>query len=383
MKIKERSIVVLLIDDQKIIAQAIEEMLRDEKNITFHYCSDPTQALLTAHQVNPTVILQDLVMPGIDGLVLVKYFKAAQEIQNVPLIVLSSKEEPVIKAKAFALGANDYLVKLPDKIELLARISYHSKCYISSLERNEAYQKLAESERVLKAELAEAADYVKSLLPQPLKGKPEINWEFLPSQSLGGDSFGYHWLDDEHLAIYLIDVCGHGVGAALLSVTVLNVLENQTLQTCDFHDPAMVLHSLNENFSMEKHNQMFFTGWYGVFNKTNRLLTYASGGHPPAILFNGKNSTPEKLTTDGMIIGGLDGTHYKNASVVIDKDNEFYLFSDGVFEVHNADEKMLGYDKFVDRLRSEKNIEAVTHSIKEYRGNRQLEDDFSLLHIKF
>ena len=108
-------------------------------------------------------------MPEIDGLTLVKFFRANPQTREVPLIVLSTKEEPIIKAQAFAIGANDYLVKLPDKLEMIARIRYHSKGYIAQLERNEAYRRLAESQKQLADEVAQAAKYVCSLLPEPIR----------------------------------------------------------------------------------------------------------------------------------------------------------------------------------------------------------------------
>ena len=117
-------------------------MLAGEPDIVFHYCRDASKALEEAGRLKPTVILQDLVMPDIDGLTLVKMVRANQPTCETPMIVLSTKEEPVVKAEAFALGANDYIVKLPDRIELLARIRYHSKGYITLLQRNEAYQAL-------------------------------------------------------------------------------------------------------------------------------------------------------------------------------------------------------------------------------------------------
>lgn len=122
-------ITVLLIDDQLIISEAIRRALACESDITFHYCNDPTQALQTAVKVAPTVILQDLIMPSVDGLMLLRWFRAHPATQNIPIIMLSTKEEPNLKAEAFSHGANDYLVKLPDRIELVARIRYHSRAY--------------------------------------------------------------------------------------------------------------------------------------------------------------------------------------------------------------------------------------------------------------
>jgi phosphoserine phosphatase RsbU/P len=121
-------------------------------------------------------------MPDLDGLTLVKFFRANPKTREVPLIVLSTKEEPTIKAQAFAIGANDYLVRLPDQVELIARIRYHSKGYIAQLERNEAYRQLAESQRQLADEVAQAAKYLLSLLPAPIPTGPvRVDWRFVPS----------------------------------------------------------------------------------------------------------------------------------------------------------------------------------------------------------
>ncbi|MEM5788685.1 MAG: response regulator, partial [Syntrophobacteraceae bacterium] len=149
VNLTQHRVTVLLIDDQPIVGEAVRRMLSSEQDINFHYCSDPTQAIKEAIRVSPTVILQDLVMPQLDGLTLVRYFRANKTTRNIPLIVLSSKEEAQTKAEAFALGANDYLVKLPDRLEIVARIRYHSKGYINLLQRNEAYNALLESQRQL------------------------------------------------------------------------------------------------------------------------------------------------------------------------------------------------------------------------------------------
>ncbi len=132
-------ITVLLIDDQSIIGEAVRRMLAPEQDIVLHYCNDPIQALKVAKACQPTVILQDLVMPQMDGLLLVQFLRSRDApTYPTPLIVLSSKEEPLIKAQAFELGANDYLVKLPDHVELIARIRYHSNAYTNLLKRQEA-----------------------------------------------------------------------------------------------------------------------------------------------------------------------------------------------------------------------------------------------------
>lgn len=381
-------ITVLLVDDQSIVAESIKKMLDGHLDIRFYYCSNPSQAIAMASKVSPTVILQDLVMPDIDGLLLVRYFRANPKTRDIPLIVLSNKEDPDTKAEAFSLGANDYIVKLPDKLELIARIRYHSNAYIRLLERNEAYKRIEESQRILNRELADAAQYVTSLLPEPLEGVIQTSWRFIPSTQLGGDAFGYHWLDEDHFGIYLLDVCGHGVGAALLSITVINVLRTQSLKNTDFFDPSSVLKGLNETFQMERHNFMFFTIWYGIYNKKTRKMTYSSGGHPPAILISGDTGEMKKLKTEGLVIGGVLDTQFVKDEISIELPSTLYVFSDGIYEIEKEDGAVMQFDEFIDTVNlkgdaSHKSVEDVVNFGKELTHHRPFPDDFSILRIDF
>ncbi|NYH23057.1 diguanylate cyclase [Paraburkholderia bryophila] len=147
----ECPIMVLLVDDQAIIAEAIRLALAGESSVDFHYCASPEEAVRCADETRATVILQDLVMPGTDGLTLVRQYRQNPATRDIPIIVLSTKEEPLVKSAAFAAGANDYLVKLPDRIELIARIRYHSRSYLNLLQRDEAYQALRQSQQQLLA----------------------------------------------------------------------------------------------------------------------------------------------------------------------------------------------------------------------------------------
>ena len=145
----ENSAMVLLVDDQAMIGEAVRRGLVHEENIDFHFCADPHQAVAQAVRIKPTVILQDLIMPGLDGLTLVREYRNNPATRDIPIIVLSTKEDPLVKSAAFAAGANDYLVKLPDTIELVARIRYHSRSYLTLLQRDEAYRALRVSQQQL------------------------------------------------------------------------------------------------------------------------------------------------------------------------------------------------------------------------------------------
>lgn len=142
----ETKIMVFLVDDQAMIGEAVRRQISNQPNIDFHYCSDGAQAVRLAGDIKPTVILQDLIMPGLDGLELVREYRKSPKTKDIPIIVLSTKEDPAVKSDAFAAGANDYLVKLPDKVELIARICYHSRAYLAHIQRDEAYRALRESQ---------------------------------------------------------------------------------------------------------------------------------------------------------------------------------------------------------------------------------------------
>jgi sigma-B regulation protein RsbU (phosphoserine phosphatase) len=377
--IKHR-IVVLLIDDQKIIGEAVRRMLKDETDIDFHFCNDSGLALSEAERLRPTLILQDLVMPDINGLDLVLHFRENPITHNVPLIVLSSKEEAAVKAEAFARGANDYMVKLPDRIELIARMRYHSNAYIAQLQRDEAYNALA-------AELGEAATYVRSQLPPPIQtGSIRTAWEFVPSATLGGDSFGYFSIDQAHFAFFLLDVCGHGVGPALLSVSAMAALNGQTLAEVDFRNPGAVLSALNSAYAMEKHNQLYFTIWYGVFNRNSRRVTYASAGHPPAIVV-AAGIAPTELRQQSMPIGLMDDTEFDTAEFELPLNATVYLFSDGIYEVTLPEGREFRFQEYMEKVASitaaHGSMLEILQEMRAVQNRQDFDDDVSILELKF
>ncbi|HEY9821308.1 MAG TPA: SpoIIE family protein phosphatase, partial [Candidatus Sericytochromatia bacterium] len=163
------------------------------------------------------------------------------------------------------------------------------------IKRKQAEEELQRQNQILQAELNQAAEYVRSLLPRPLKKSVTTEAQFVPSLQLGGDAFDYYWLDADHLAVYLLDVARHGVRSALLSVSVLNILRSQSLPSTNFSQPSAVLSALNRVFQMNEDGDDYFTIWYGVYNPVKRELVYACAGHPPAILLSEASiSTPVK-----------------------------------------------------------------------------------------
>ena len=186
----------------------------------------------------------------------------------------------------------------------------------------------------LEGDLRRASNYVSSLLPAPIsEGAVRADWRFVPSAQLGGDAFGYFWLDPATFVFYLLDVSGHGVGSAMHSVTALNVLRQRALPGVDFANPAQVLASLNNRFQMGTHDGLFFTMWYGVYSPQHRRLRYATAGHHAAYLVPSDRRSSEALGMSALMIGVVEDLEYDVAEVTVPAGSTLYLFSDGIFEV--------------------------------------------------
>jgi len=242
----------------------------------------------------------------------------------------------------------------------------------------------------LAAELAEAAAYVASLLPARLESPVRSEWVFIPSRLLGGDAFGYHWLDRHRLAIYLLDVCGHGVGAALLSVSVTNVLRSQSLPGTDFGDPGAVLTALNQRFPAAEQNEMDFTVWYGVYDHARRQLAYASGGHPPAVLVlpDAGRARANELCTPNFMIGMVPGTRFEAQTSVVPAGSRLFVFSDGVYEVCSPSGAWLDFDQFVQMLVARSaphaiGLDGVLADVRAWQQRETFEDDCSIVAFEF
>jgi len=377
--------VILLVDDQPIIGAAVKKILASQPEWHFHFCAEPNQAVEQAVALKPTVILQDLVMPGIDGLDLVRAYRERAELKDVPLVVLSSKEEAETKAKAFALGANDYLVKLPDPVEMIARLRHHSEGYKALRERNAAFAALAKSEQHLQNEVRRAAEYVRSLLPAPLTDGPaRTDWRFVPSESLGGDAFGYHWLDERRLAIYLLDVCGHGVGPALLGVSAMNVIHSGAIPGRDTGEPSAVMEGLNELFPMERHNEMFFTLWYGILDVQTGSLRWSGGAHPPAVLIAPDGSLT-RLDSQGLMIGAATGVPYDTDEIIMQPGSRLLLYSDGIFELERPGGPMATLDDYLHAVEAKPNqdLDAMLAHARIVQASDSFKDDVSVLELRF
>ena len=243
--------------------------------------------------------------------------------------------------------------------------------------------------RELENDLRRARAYVEALLPPPATAGPvRTDWCFVPSSMLGGDAFGYHPLGEARFALYLLDVCGHGAGAALHSVAALNALRQHALPGVDFARPEEVLRGLNDAFDMARHGGMYFTAWYGVYDPRTRRLAYASGGHPPALLVGPERREAVALQTRGLPVGTFPGLAFPAATADVAPGSRLYLFSDGVYEIvtrEGRDWSLAAFQELVLQPPQPGLAESarLRQAVGAVAGTPELPDDFSLLVAAF
>jgi sigma-B regulation protein RsbU (phosphoserine phosphatase) len=344
---------ILVVDDTPANLQLMSGLLQDDYKVKA--ATSGEKALKIAFtDPQPDLILLDIMMPEMDGYEVCKRLKADEKTNQIPIIFLT------------------------------ARIKTHIELYRQKRE-------LIESQRLLAEEINEAAIYIRSLLPLPLEGKVNTSWQHIPCSSLGGDALGHHWIDEDHLGIYLVDVCGHGVGAAILCISAINAIRSQSLTDTNFRSPASVLKGLNEAFPMEEQNNKYFTIWYGVYKKKNHELIFSSAGHPHAILFTGNdlnNKTLQTLSSGGLAIGMMPDIIFNESTVPLNNFNKLYVFSDGVYEITQKDGNEMNLDEYTQLMKehfsnlglleSEKVLEKIK-SLKNEIG--PFDDDFSLVEL--
>lgn len=380
---------ILVVDDDESSREMLARRLR-RTGYTVSAVAGGLQGLALARSQKFDLVLLDMIMPGLDGFQVLAKFKADPALRETPVIMLSALDEENGIARCIEMGAEDYLAKPFNPVFLRARIGACLERKRLRDQERATHEALERSQRHLAAELTKAAGYVRSLLPPPLSGNVETEWSFQPSEALGGDAFGYHWIDEQHLALYLLDVCGHGVGAALLSVSALNTLRAHTLPGVDFRQPAEVLASLNQTFQMENQNFLYFTLWYGVYRPADRQLTFADAGHPPALLINARAAESPAiapLKTAGPAIGCLEDAKFTAEVQAIPAGARLLLFSDGIFEIFKPDGSVGNWDEFLKEL-EQPEIRALRpeerlRRAQAIRGAAALEDDFSLVEVRF
>lgn len=385
---------ILVIEDTLMLRRLLKKSLQVQ-GCEVVEAEDGESGLRQAQMVHPTLIISDLHLPGINGIEVCRQVKANPTTASTFFVLMAADDSPEKQELAIAAGADAFLAK-PLKVEDLgARLQAWIRLQgLKGLRQShQAYQ--AERQMVqtlqqqrLETELQEAASYVRSLLPKPCSTPIAVDFQFLPSKYLGGDCFDYYWLNADQFVIYLLDVSGHGLGAALFSVSVQSVLRSQSLPQVCFDQPDQVLSALNSRFQADETNVRYFTIWYGVYRLSTQELVYASAGHPPALLRSVNSTTPvQYLKARGKPVGLLPETQFKNSYHTINEASVLYLFSDGIYEFSLGSGKTWKIEEFIQLVmdspdQTPMSTEQIIQKVRTKIGSGKFEDDCSLIRVQ-
>jgi sigma-B regulation protein RsbU (phosphoserine phosphatase) len=385
---------ILVVDDQQTNRDVLSRMLVSSglRVTQAQHGAEAIEILRATPKENEPpidVVLLDIMMPVQDGYATLAEIKSDSVLRHLPVIMISALDELDSVIRCVEIGAEDYLAKPFNPTLLKARLGASlEKKLLRDAEQTHLLQ-IESTQKRLSKELDDAAKYLCSLFPSPTQLPLQVDWKHQPCSELGGDAFGYHWIDENHFAIYLLDVCGHGVGASLLSASAINVIRNGYLPVADMRQPSQVLAAINDMFLMERQNNMFFTLWYGVYNRSTQTLSYGGAGHPDAILRipTDHGVKLEKLSSTGPIIGIMEGMDYDQLSILVPKESALIVPSDGCFEVIQQDGSMMDagiFDSHFENCASDPEaLENWFMQCQHRRGDEILDDDFTIVRALF
>jgi len=394
---------ILVVDDDKDIRELLCKILRKWKHevITASNGKDAYHILKT-EEFN--IVISDWLMPKMDGLELCKKIRNSNFSNYIYIILLTAKDSKKDIIEGMKAGADDFIIKPFVKGELDVRIRAGER--ICKLEKKlevqnkflvDANKKVRDAYNIIKNDLDIAGKIQRTLLPDT-KGNVcglKFDWLFLPCSFVAGDIFNFFKLDDEHICFYLLDVAGHGIPAAMMSVTLSRYISASIqLNFLDDKDNKGIIYStskyvdlLNKQFQAENDSMQYFTMIYGIINTSNKNVKLTQAGHPSPIYLKRGNGV-SKIGSGGFPVGLIQEAEYEEEEFNLNAGDKLFIYSDGITECHNeqreefSEKRLLGFIKDTSSLSLNNFISELNGYLHKWRGKKEFEDDITLLGIE-
>ena len=390
---------ILVVDDAAANLQVLTGMLKDRG-----YKARPVPsgklALLAARKDPPDLILLDINMPEMNGYEVCKHLKADDQLKEIPVIFISALTEQLDKVRAFAIGGVDYITKPFQMEELHARVETHLKLRRLQVELEESNSRLERVNGRMSRDLESAAKIQQTFLPCAAPRVPgtEFAWCYRPCDELAGDGLNIIPLGDGKVGLYILDVSGHGVSAALLSVTLSRLLsppsepssilirDRADLDRLDITPPAEVADRLNRLFPYDTATEQFATLMYGVLDVATGDFRHVSAGHPGPLHLPA-DGPPVILESPGFPIGLADEA-YDERCLHLAAGDRMYLYSDGFPDAMNPGGERFGdarLQEAISQCRAEPlrvGLASLLGEIGRWQGGERPQDDISILAVE-
>jgi sigma-B regulation protein RsbU (phosphoserine phosphatase) len=387
----ETSESLLVVDDNEMNRDMLSRRL-SRHGYTVALAGNGRQALDLIGRQRFDLVLLDVMMPEVDGLTVLEEVRQTQSLADLPVIMATSKDSSEDVVRALELGANDYVTKPLDFPVVLARVRIQ-------LALRRANRALEAANTRMRRDLEAAAKIQRALIPRmpPQTDAVKFAWVFEPCGGLGGDILDVFRIDERRIGLYLLDVSGHGVPAALLSVTLSRMLSHMAGESlllkplvesdARVPSPAEVAGILNERFPMDPVTKQYFTLLYGILDLDRSELRYVCAGHPgPVHVRRGRDSA--FLDSAGFAVGWFPHTVYEEASIELEPGDRVYLCSDGLAEARHPTDGFFGNERLahaLDLARStplEESVQGLFLALRRWCGEGGPEDDVSVLALE-
>ncbi len=388
---------ICIVDDNLVNRKLLAGILKRE-GYELLEAEDGEEAIALTLRELPDLVLLDIMMPKKDGYQVCEALKRDERSAHIPIIFLSAKTQVEDKIRGLDLGGADYVTKPFDRGEVLARVRTQLNIARLTKEIMKANEELMRKQSRLDEDLEAAAGIQQSLLPQ---GPPDMEnvavaWRFMPCESIGGDIFNVVRLDERHWGIYMLDVSGHGVPSALVTVSVSQMLHPHkglllkkaiTPPYYEIRNPAEVFDLLDREYPIDRFDK-YFTITYLILDLKEGLIRYSNAAHPSPILLR-KDGALELLDRGGTIIGMGGVLPFEEGEKRVEPGDKLVVYTDGIVEYQDRQGEFYGEQRFhgvLHQLRERpisQLIDGVIDALMDYGDRNPPRDDVTLLGFEF
>ena len=369
---------VLLVDDAKANLDILVEGLKTDHKLSL--AMNGEAALQVATRLPPDLVLLDIVMPGLDGYEVCRRLRAMPETAEVPIMFLSSLEEVQNKTRGFEAGANDYLTKPFDMLEVKARVR--------SLLKAKAYSDAVKEQ--IASELRVAREIQMGILPHdlaPVEAAYGVSFGAVlePAREVGGDLYGVCAAAPDRLVLFLGDVSGKGIPASMFMVRAISLAR---LLARDIVEPERILARLNDELAVDNPSGMFVTFLCAVFEPKSHRLTIANAGHCRPVLLPASGPPCWAVQNLGTALGFEPGLEFDRTELTLRAGDALIVYSDGVSEAFNPQEECYGNDRLLADATgfagqsAKVTTSSLLQKVRAFAGGAAQSDDIAILTLK-
>jgi len=379
---------VLVVDDEPRNVRLLSMILKTQGyDVLQGYSGE--EALEKVETESPDLILLDIMMPRMNGYEVCKRLREAEHTEAIPIVMITAMRGLEEKIKALDIGADDFISKPFDKLEVLARIRTLLRVKYLHDELVSAQKKLEEQNKLLKDELEMAREVQQALLPKEMEMPQGLEFyhQYLPTLDVGGDFFDIAKISPSSIGVFIADVMGHGAQPALITVLIKTLLSELVHE---WQNPAGLLSELNQRYNaLVRQMGIFTSAFYLTIDVNKQKVVFSNAGHPPPLLICKENLELNELPKESGLALGLAGDYnYQNHERKLKKGDTIFLYTDGLFDVKNQNGKVFGLENLKSivannlKLKNTILIQTIVDTIREFTGNINTNpDDITVLTV--